>query len=76
MTVDWGTVILLVYLAGAMVFLVPTARFFLRADGFGAHDTFDYVTAAALSLCTVWFWPAYIPGWWIIALLRAGEKTD
>lgn len=49
-----GTAILLIYLAGCMGFLIPTARFFLN-DDFGSADSGDYVGAAAMSLVTVWF---------------------
>lgn len=63
---------LLIYLAGCMVFLVPTARFVLNDFGASGADSGDYVMAAAVAMCTVWFWPLYIPGWWIVQML----KTD
>lgn len=69
---DVGTVVLLVYLAGAMVALVPTARWFLREMMDGFSDGGDYVMCAALALCFVWFWPFYIPGWWIVKMLKSG----
>lgn len=67
------TVILLVYLAGCMWFLVPTAKFLLKSMvEFGTPDSFDYVIAALLSLCIVPFWPLYLPGWWLVSVLKTG----
>lgn len=70
-----GTVVLLIYLAGCMGFLVPTARFFLNDTTFGEEpDNVDYAMAASMSLCIVWVWPLYIPGWWIVQMIKRSPR--
>lgn len=69
-----GTALLLGYLAGCMLTLVPTARWYLTTLGDTPPDSADYVFSATLSLCTVWGWPLYLPGWWIVAMLKSGER--
>jgi len=70
---DPGTIVLMVYLAGVLGFLVPTARWFLNSMG-DPIETEDYVGAAVMSLCCVWLWPFYLPGWWIVMLLKNSDK--
>jgi hypothetical protein len=71
--VDVGTIVLLVYLAGCMGFLVPTARFVHGTFG-GQTDTETMAMTAAIALCFVWAWPLYIPGWWVVQMLKSSDR--
>lgn len=73
---DIDTIALLIYIAGCMVVLVPTARFILKMDGgWRDLDTEDYALAAVMSICFVWAWPLYIPGWWIVQVLKTDKDA-
>lgn len=71
-----GTIFLLAYLAGCGLFLVPTARFLLNDTVYGEPETSDYVMAAAIALCCVCVWPLYIPGWWIVQMLKTDDSKE
>lgn len=64
------------WLGGCITFLVPTARFLLDEHSFGDDpETFDYVTAIALAICIVPFWPLFIPGYYVYWMLKRGEAS-
>lgn len=69
-----GTILLLAYLAGCMLVLVPTSRWFLRETGFGPPDAADYVISVTLGMLCCWLWPFYIPGWWAVQMLKTEEE--
>ena len=65
-------IILIVYLAGCLLFLYPTFKFIVK--DLDQNDTGDLAAGAALAMLTVWFWPAYIPGWWLIRMLQSSKE--
>ncbi len=68
-----GTILLIVYLAGCLGFLVPIARFLLKEVTFGEPEGGDYWMAAVMSVMCSWMWPILVPGWWIVHMLKNSE---
>lgn len=69
---DLWTFVIVLYVAGTMVFLVPTTRYILQHAVMPPHETFDYALGFLLALTAVPFWPLYPVGWWVIQMV----KTD
>lgn len=72
--IDVGTIILLVWLAGTMGFLLPIAKWCLSmwSDGPESDDyKLDVVLAIITALTTSWCWPLLIPGWWMYKVITS-----
>jgi hypothetical protein len=62
-----------IYLAGIVVFMVPTARFLLDEMDHG-DDREALIMSIVLGMCVVPFWPLYLPGYVVYRVLIRQEN--
>lgn len=66
----------LIYLAVAVLFVLPTARFVLDEMSFGEPEVFDYAMATFLGFLIANFWPLILLGIPFVRALRKPEPAD
>ena len=71
-------ILLLGWLAGCLITVVPTTRFVIRHimdEEPTEVDPGEMAMAIVMAMTAVPFWPLYIPGFWIAAMVRTDRTA-